>query len=55
MDQLHLSEQELIRRQALDELIKLGINPFPAETFELNTTSKEILKIFSQAAISSGK
>ena len=46
MDPLHLSEQELIRRQALDELIKLGINPFPAETFELNTNSKEITENF---------
>jgi hypothetical protein len=39
MDQLHLSEQELIRREALDELIKLGINPFPAETFDINVST----------------
>jgi lysyl-tRNA synthetase, class II len=47
MDQLHLSEQELIRRQALDELVKLGINPFPAETFEKNVSTREILENFS--------
>ncbi len=46
MDQLHLSEQEQIRRDALDELIRLGIDPFPAEGFEVNTTSKEILDNF---------
>jgi lysyl-tRNA synthetase, class II len=46
MDQLHLSEQEQIRRDALDELIKLGIDPFPAEGYEVNTTSKEILDNF---------
>jgi hypothetical protein len=46
MDHLHLSEQELIRREALDELVKLGIDPFPAETFEVNTSSREILDNF---------
>ena len=43
MDQLHLSEQELIRREALDELIRLGIDPFPADTFEVNISSRDIL------------
>ena len=46
MDQLHLSEQELIRRQSLEELIKLGINPFPAESPEVNVSSKEIRENF---------
>ncbi len=46
MDQLHLSEQEKIRREALEELEKLGINPFPAETFEVSVTSGEILENF---------
>ncbi|HNW71123.1 MAG TPA: lysine--tRNA ligase [Bacteroidales bacterium] len=36
------SEQEQIRRQALEELYKLGINPYPAETFEVNAISTEI-------------
>ncbi len=39
---MHLSEQEIIRRQSLEELNKLGINPYPAELFEVNITSKEI-------------
>ena len=43
---IELSEQEQIRRQSLDELYKLGINPYPAELFEVNVTSKEILENF---------
>jgi lysyl-tRNA synthetase, class II len=43
MDHLQLSEQEQIRRQALDELIRLGVDPFPAEGYEVNVTSREIL------------
>ncbi len=37
-----LSEQEVIRRQSLNELRKLGIDPYPAERFEVNATAKEI-------------
>ncbi|MCX8489621.1 MAG: lysine--tRNA ligase [Cyclobacteriaceae bacterium] len=39
---MQLSEQEIIRRQSMDELNKLGINPYPAELFEVNVTSEEI-------------
>ena len=39
---IEFSEQEQIRRQALEELYKLGINPYPAETFEVNAISTEI-------------
>jgi lysyl-tRNA synthetase class 2 len=39
-----LSEQELLRRKSLDELNKLGINPYPADLFEVNTTTKHILE-----------
>ncbi len=39
---MQLSEQEVIRRQSLDELLKLGINPYPADLFEINVTAKEI-------------
>ncbi len=41
-----LSEQEIIRRQSLEELRKLGIEPYPAEKFEVNVTAKEILENF---------
>jgi len=42
-----LSEQEIIRRNTLEEFKKLGINPYPAEEFEVNTNSKEILENFN--------
>lgn len=43
-----LSEQEVIRRQALTELRELGINPYPAQAYEVNTTIEEIKKGFSE-------
>ncbi len=42
------SEQEQIRRQSLDELYKLGINPYPAELFEINAKTTEILQHFPE-------
>jgi lysyl-tRNA synthetase class 2 len=38
----HLSEQEIRRREELEELRKLGINPYPSETFDVNVTAKDI-------------
>ena len=43
---MQLSEQEVIRRQSLEALIKLGINPYPAELFEVNVSVQEILKCY---------
>jgi lysyl-tRNA synthetase, class II len=40
---MELNEQEIIRRQKLDQLRELGINPYPAELFEVNSTSADIL------------
>jgi lysyl-tRNA synthetase class 2 len=42
MSTQHLSEQELIRRDKLSELQKLGIDPYPAPLYPVNITSKEI-------------
>jgi lysyl-tRNA synthetase class 2 len=39
-----LSEQEILRRQKREELMKMGINPYPAEGFTTNTTIRDILK-----------
>ena len=39
-----LSEQELLRRQKREDLIKLGIDPYPAEMFDVNVTAKDIIK-----------
>ena len=35
-----LSEQEILRREAMAELRNLGINPYPAEAFEINANAK---------------
>ncbi|WP_028295825.1 lysine--tRNA ligase [Olivibacter sitiensis] len=37
-----LSEQELQRREALNQLIKLGIDPYPAAAFDVNVTAQDI-------------
>jgi len=37
-----ISEQEQVRREALAELQALGINPYPAESFEVNVSSRDI-------------
>lgn len=37
-----LSEQEILRRQKREELMAMGINPYPAELFEVNATANEI-------------
>ena len=40
MTQHSLSEQEIIRREALEELKSLSINPYPPEKFPANTCSQ---------------
>ncbi len=42
MNLQELSEQEILRRQSLASLKTLGIDPFPAATYNRNTTSYEI-------------
>jgi len=37
-----LTEQEIVRREALKKLRELGIEPYPAEEFPVTATSKEI-------------
>jgi lysyl-tRNA synthetase class 2 len=41
-----LSEQEQIRRQSLDELRNLGIDPYPAAEYKTNVFAREILDNF---------
>ena len=38
----HLSEQEIIRREKLSQLRSMGINPYPADLYPVNATSKFI-------------
>ncbi len=47
MSHIELSEQEIIRRGKLEEIIKLGIDPYPAPLFEVNATAKDILENFT--------
>lgn len=39
MSLAHLSEQEIIRREKLEELRKQGIDPYPAALYPVNTTT----------------
>jgi lysyl-tRNA synthetase class 2 len=45
----HLSEQEILRRQKREQLIGLGIDPYPSEEFTTNTTTQAILANYAQA------
>lgn len=43
-----LSEQEIIRREKLTKLKELGINPYPAPLYPVNTTSNDILTHYEE-------
>ena len=43
---MQLSEQEIIRREKLNALRGIGINPYPADLFPVKNTSKEIKENF---------
>ena len=45
---MKLSEQEKIRREKLAELIKLGVNPYPASLYPVDHLSEEIKSKFSE-------
>ncbi|ALU76170.1 lysine--tRNA ligase [Tenacibaculum finnmarkense genomovar finnmarkense] len=45
---MQLSEQEVVRREKLGKLRELGINPYPADLFPLDSNSKEIKENFAQ-------
>ncbi len=44
----HLSEQEELRREKLAELIMLGIDPYPAPLYPVNTHSADIKKNYKE-------
>lgn len=46
--QHHLSEQEIIRREKLAELEKLGIEAYPAALYNITHTSEEIKKGYTE-------
>jgi len=43
-----LSEQEIIRREKLQQLLDMGIDPYPAPTFEVSHTAKAIKAEFTE-------
>ena len=45
---MQLSEQEVVRREKLGKLRELGINPYPADLFPLDSNSKEIKENFAE-------
>ncbi len=50
MNILELSEQEILRRQSLDELRNMGIDPYPAAEYTTNAFSTDIIDAFSDDA-----
>ena len=50
MNVLELNEQEIQRRNSLDELRKMGIEPYPAAEYPVNAYSEEIKASFSDDA-----
>jgi lysyl-tRNA synthetase class 2 len=50
MNVLELSEQEIIRRNSLEQLKAMGINPYPADEYVVNAYSDDILANFSDDA-----
>jgi lysyl-tRNA synthetase class 2 len=45
---MQLSEQEIIRREKLNALRGLGINPYPADLFPVKNTSKDVKENFTE-------
>ena len=45
---MQLSEQEIIRREKLNALRELGINPYPAHLYPLTHTSKQVKDQFEE-------
>jgi lysyl-tRNA synthetase class 2 len=46
---MSLSEQEIVRRENLQKIIDLGIDPYPGESFNINSSATEIKKKFEQS------
>ena len=45
---MQLSEQEVVRREKLARLREIGINPYPANLYPLDTDSKQIKSDFEE-------
>ncbi|WMJ75189.1 lysine--tRNA ligase [Cytophagaceae bacterium ABcell3] len=45
---MHLSEQEIIRREEREELMKMGLDPYPSETFNVNVSVQDIFQNYEK-------
>ena len=45
-----LSEQEILRRQKRDELMRMGIDPYPADLFDVTHTTAQLRDAFANKA-----
>lgn len=52
---MHLSEQEIVRRDNLQKIKDLGIDPYPPEAFEVNATATEIKANYKEEVLEDGK
>ena len=50
MSIMDLNEQELFRRESLTKLRELGIEPYPAALYPINTSAAQIKAEFDEAA-----
>ena len=48
MSHQELSEQEVIRRSSLQKMRELGVEPYPAAQYHVNTNTKEIKQNFKE-------
>ena len=48
MSNQHLSEQEIQRRESLNKIIEMGINPFPADMYPVSIYASEIKENFEE-------
>ena len=49
MSIMDLNEQELFRRESLAKLRELGIEPYPAPLFPINTSAAQVKAEFDEA------
>ncbi len=50
-----LSEQEILRRQKREELMQLGINPYPSALYEITATSEDINQQTAEIPVDASK
>jgi lysyl-tRNA synthetase, class II len=50
----HLSEQEIVRREALQKIVEMGINPYPPEMFEVNAQAADIKTNYQEEVLEDG-